>query len=174
MEEIPHSLDAVRVSQHLVRVRGPCWGTCMLVSQYLVRGRGGGGVERCICSSPPPRALRAHSQASYGQVQWSAAQRAAARVADGGMTRCCWCHLPPLQANTFIQTARRSSHRPESPEQALQDMIYNWKVGEGWVGGGAGAGDGGHNQKLRARPKAGGRLPWTWAWAGGAQSCLRL
>ncbi|KAL4858871.1 Gamma-glutamyl hydrolase A [Chlorella vulgaris] len=30
-------------------------------------------------------------------------------------------------ANNFVDTARRSSHRPESPEQELELMIYNWK-----------------------------------------------
>jgi gamma-glutamyl hydrolase len=30
-------------------------------------------------------------------------------------------------ANVFVQNARRSSHRPESPEQELELMIYNWK-----------------------------------------------
>ncbi|EFN55359.1 hypothetical protein CHLNCDRAFT_52559 [Chlorella variabilis] len=30
-------------------------------------------------------------------------------------------------ANSFVDTARRSSHRPESPEQELELMIYNWK-----------------------------------------------
>ncbi|PSC69860.1 gamma-glutamyl hydrolase [Micractinium conductrix] len=30
-------------------------------------------------------------------------------------------------ANTFVETARKSSHRPESPEQELELMIYNWK-----------------------------------------------
>lgn len=29
-------------------------------------------------------------------------------------------------ANVFIDTARRSSHIPESPEQELNDLIYNW------------------------------------------------
>lgn len=30
-------------------------------------------------------------------------------------------------ANVFIETARKSSHVPESPEQELELMIYNWK-----------------------------------------------
>lgn len=30
-------------------------------------------------------------------------------------------------ANVFVDTARRSSHAPESPEQELDMMIYNWK-----------------------------------------------
>lgn len=30
-------------------------------------------------------------------------------------------------ANTFVETARKSSHAPESPEQALELMIYNWQ-----------------------------------------------
>ncbi|GAB4820992.1 hypothetical protein N2152v2_008038 [Parachlorella kessleri] len=30
-------------------------------------------------------------------------------------------------ANVFVDTARRSSHAPESHEQALEMMIYNWK-----------------------------------------------
>lgn len=31
-------------------------------------------------------------------------------------------------ANQFVENARKSSHRPESPEQELSDMIYNWKA----------------------------------------------
>lgn len=30
-------------------------------------------------------------------------------------------------ANVFVDTARRSSHTPESPEQELELMIYNWR-----------------------------------------------
>ena len=35
--------------------------------------------------------------------------------------------LTPPKANRFIDTARRSSHRPESHEQELEMVIYNYK-----------------------------------------------
>ena len=130
MAEIPHTLDAILVSQHLVRA-------CARSSVPTPVPAPAPAPPARLLPPPPaccPRRPRAADRlaCSCEQLERGAVQRIQShgRRAAPGRHRVPHQHAssnappfaaralcPALQANEFVENARRSSHRPESPEQ---------------------------------------------------------
>lgn len=158
MTEIPHTLDAILVSQHLVRAAewgiaagwlSPCRAGRHAGSLHRAAGQVGvrwqagrqagrqrGGLTRRQLAGPcSPSAAQQSSQGTACAKHWVSqpscqrAQRwshpAAVPAPDSVLARlyapCPQARLPGAapfyQANVFVETARKSSHTPESPEQ---------------------------------------------------------
>ncbi len=138
--DIPHTLDAIRTSQHLVGAGEfgsgcPRWASfkacrrpsplpigCLGVPPSLAEPRGGSPLLLLVAGSLEAR----HCGAHYGKpatpkaatAGWLPEEQEVSRAAKMNSLACA-----TVQGNNFIDIARRSSHKPESFEQVRDSAL---------------------------------------------------